>query len=516
MNAPTDLTMHTLWDDILKVLKRRKRFVLLVAALITAVVYVGLSFKGDRYEATAGLLVKVGRAYGDVPLTVEKGTVFSDGVNKEEINTYISLLRSRPLLEATVDTVTVERFFQQPPPPESLLRRIKYHAKQVARWGKAQLKWALIKLGLKADLEDRELAVILLEKSLNVEHEKDTNVIHLSLRLADPILAQETLEVLIDLYMEKHIEVVQTESGEEAFQSQVAADRTKLETLRAEQVELRKRLDVGDLAEKQVQLARQIATLEDTLRDTARQKESLSASLVDITAQLDTLEEQVLASVTIEPSPALEKMKERLSELRIERAGATAKFQPGSNQLLMLDEEIAGIQARILQEERTEEGDRVMARNPLLDVLQTRLSGVAVDLKSLQAVEKTATDQRKALSGELEKLNQAEADLATLALETKVAENRFLASSARLEEAREQAMLNANRVANISVFSPPAFSWKPVAPRRLLIMIGAVVGGFAIGFGLALFLEWQSEVVHEGSDFKDLPDVPFLGSMKTE
>lgn len=516
MSAPTDLTMHSLWDDILKVLKRRKRFVLLVAALITVVVYVGLSFKGDRYEAKADLLVKVGRAYGDVPLTVEKGTVFSDGVNKEEINTYISLLRSRPLLKATVDRVSVERFFRQPPPPESFLKRIKYHAKQVARWGKSQLKFVLIKIGLKPDLEDRELAVILLEKSLAVEHEKDTNVINLSLRLGDPILAQEVLEVLIELYMEKHIAVVQTESTEEAFKSQVLTDRTRLEALRAEQLELRKRLDIGDLDEKQIQLARQIGALEDTLRDTARQKESLRASLIDITSQLDTLEEQVLASVTIEPSPALQKMKNRLSELRIERAGATAKFQAGSNQLLMLDEEIADIQTRILLEQRTEEGDRVMARNPLLDVLQTRLSNVAVDLKSLQAGEKTATTQRAALSEELSRLNQAEADLATLELETKVAENRFLASSARLEEARSQTMLNANRIANISVFSPPAFSWKPVAPRRLLIMVGAVVGGFAIGFGLALFLEWQSEVLHEASDFKDLPDVPFLGSIRTE
>jgi len=505
--------MHSLWDDLLKVVLRRKRLVLAVVLLTTLVAYIGLAFKGDKYEASASLLVKLGRANADVPLTVEKGTVFRDGVKKEEINTYISLLHSRAMLEATVDKISVERFYQQPDPPESLLGQIKYRLKQVARWGKEQIQNGLILIGLKPDLDDRELAVIFLEKSLLVEHEKDTNVIHLSLGMADPFLARETLETLIDIYLRKHIEVVQKEDSADAFSAQVEADREKLGQLRASLLELRKNLDIGDIKEQQLQLARQIASLDDSIRESRRQIQHLNASRDGIMTQLDLTQDQVLSSVTIKPSPAMLKLKARLSELRIERTTASARFQPGSNELLMLDEEITGIQAAILREGLNEEGDRIMARNPLVEVLESRLAGIGLDLQGLSASVAAGDEQRKSLSERLLKLNEAEATLDVLELETRVADNRFLASSSRLEEARAQALMNRSNIANISYYSPASFSWKPVAPRRIMIMIGAIVGGLGIGLGLALFLEWQSEVLHDEKDFKSLGDVRVLGSM---
>lgn len=515
MNLRTDLSMHTLWDDILKVFLRRKRLVLATAAILSVLVYLGLSFVGDKYEARASLLVTLGLANAEVPLTVEKGTVHSDGVNKEEINSYISLLRSRPMLAATIDRLGVERLLEQPPPPPGLLARAKHELKQLARWGKNQLNWLLVKAGLRADLDDRELLILLFERHLVVENEKDTHVITLSLRMADPYLASEILQILIDIYLERHVAVVQQgRIAVDAIADQVAEDRSDLAALREATLALRKELNIGNLEEQRAQLVRQVGLLDDSIRQAERQRDRLAAERTALTVQIDEQDEQRLSSVTLTPSSDSKMARERLAELNLQRAQGAARFVDGSIELQMIDDEINDIRRQHARTLSMEEGARVMERNPVLDVLETRLASVRLDLQSIETELRTSLRQRDSLAEDLQTLNEAENKLRTLELETSVAENRFVKSATRSEEAKAQGILNSRRVANISILSEPSFSWKPVAPRRLLVMLGGILGGLALGFGLALFLEWQSQVIHDEEGLKQIAGNRFLGSMK--
>src|SRR5436189_6424117 len=110
MNQTQDLTVHSLWEDLLAVVRRRKKLIAITTVSAAVAVYVGLLFVGDKYEAEASFLVLLGRENTELPLTVERGTVHSDGVKKEEVNSYIALINSPTVIAAAVDSVGLDRF----------------------------------------------------------------------------------------------------------------------------------------------------------------------------------------------------------------------------------------------------------------------------------------------------------------------------------------------------------------------------------------------------------------------
>ena len=79
-----------------------------------------------------------------------------------------------------------------------------------------------------------------------------------------------------------------------------------------------------------------------------------------------------------------------------------------------------------------------------------------------------------------------------------------------------QGIMDHARVANVSVLSPPAYSEKPAAPKRLLIMVLAVMAGLCGGLGLALFVEWQSDVIYDERDLERISPRLHLGSLNSE
>lgn len=509
--------MHTLWEDLLNVLLRRKRLVLLITASLVFLAYIGLSFMGDRYEARSSLLVKLGRENTEVPVSVEKGGVFSNGVNKEEINSYISLIRSRHLIEKTIDTIGMERFTRQPERPKSFLKLIKYHAKEVAKWGKKQLDNGLITIGLKPKLEERELLILLLEKSLTVEREKETNVINLSLKLADPFLASDVLDALTKLYITEHIRIHQHNTMIiTAFDEQTSDYQNALKKLSEKELELKRNLAIGNIEDQQRRLAAHISNLDDEVMKSQRDAKQFESELTSTQNRLAKTKEQILSSTKIQPSAELSKMRDRLAELRIKRAESAAKYQPNSPTLIMLDDEIRRITTWINQDGTPEEAEKIMQRNPIRGLLESRMVDLKLRLSSVKTVLETSTEQRRDLVTKLQALNLAENELQAIQLQQEVIKKRFLNNASRREEAKVQQLLNQFKIANVSVLNPPSFSWKPVSPKRLLIMLGSVIGGLALGMGLALFIEWTSDLLYDEKDFKYVEGTTFLGLMKIQ
>ena len=99
------------------------------------------------------------------------------------------MLSSRSVIEAAVDHLGYEAFRYELAPPETFLQSIKYYVKRSVRWAKAQLQSFLIAINLKRELTDREKIILSVENALNVEREKDSDVINVTLRFPDPNLA---------------------------------------------------------------------------------------------------------------------------------------------------------------------------------------------------------------------------------------------------------------------------------------------------------------------------------------
>jgi polysaccharide biosynthesis protein PslE len=513
MNPEGELTLHSLWDDLSAVLSRRKAQVLLVAVTVTVGVYVGLLFVSDQFEAQASLLVKIGRENAEVPLTVAKGSVFPNGVRKEEINSYVVLLSSRPLVEETVQEVGLERFRAQPPFPKNLLGQIKYGLKKAFRWTKEQLDELQILLALKRRLSPDELAYLALERNLKVEREKDADVIRLRLRLPDATLARDVLQVLTRRYLSRHIQVVRGDpSVLSLFEQQAQSYGDSLLALRARGSQLKSTLGVSSATEQKLQQLDMLKAAELGRQDAERERAKTQAEVQALLQRRTALDELQLSGKSLTPTASRRVLQQSLAEFQLERTLALSKYLPNSDPVKKAESKIATIESALENSPWEEENMRTLARNPILTLIETRLVEDEIKAQGLDAVLEKTDLQIDSIKSELKRLDEAEAELQKIQLELNVAESRFLANASRREEARGEELLNRSQFANVALLSPAAFSERPVAPKRLLIMLLGMLAGILTGISLALLLEWCGEVIYTARDLDRIAPGTWLGS----
>lgn len=502
---------HFRWADVVTLLRRGWPTALLVALAVTAGTYGYLMYLTNQYEANARLLVKLGRENAEVPLTVEKGGLYTTGVQKEEINSYIRLMSSRVLVADTVDAVGVERFDFRAPPPETLFGAIKYAVKQVARGAKELAIDALVLVGLKTELSERDKIIKTVQRFLDVSHERDSHVISVSLRLPDPQLAQDTIATLIDLYIERHIDLRKNADVGRVFEAQSNTYRQELAALQDRITALKVERGLSSAAEQRAAMVGRLSELEisqDTMQRRLRQLDR-EADAVD--AQLRGMAATSVAAEDFLPNPSRQRVEERLIELRIERADLINRYSADAEPIAVIDAEI-----RELERLRGQQPERLSAETTVMPDdqyarLQIRRRENAIERAGLAAALEENAALIEQIRDELDHLAEGEAQLAMLEVERKVMEQKFFTNVTRREEARINEALDLQRVANVAVLTPPTVSPEPVAPKRLFIMGIGVFAGLVAGAGLALVREWISDVVHGPEDLDGLDWIEVLG-----
>lgn len=513
MNSSDTLTIHTLWEDILTVLKRRKRLVWITALATALSVYVGLLFVSDQYDADASLLVTIGRENSEVPLTVERGTVFTDGVKKEEVVSYIAMLTSPPVISAAIEEVGMDRFKRQPDNPKNIIAWVKSKAKAVVRAGKEAMNELLIRIALRPRLSEQAKVRMLVEKNLKAYREKDSSVITLSLRLTDPVLAKDVLKAVINQYLQRHSKIVRHgDTLVQMFDDQAQSYGKKLAVLREDSANLKHELGVSSVAEQKAHLLEMVKSAKLGKQENERELARLNAEQQAITKRRPQLEEQLVGTIVVSPSVSQTRARDLLAELNLKRAQAIAKYDAKAEPLLRIEQEIAEIQALTNAVAAEDNGPKTLMRNPVLSQLDLQQEENQVRIAALQAAVKASDSQVEQLTEDLRKMDSAETELQKLQLEINVAEARYVAIASKREEARTQQIMDQQRLANVSVLSEPTYTEKPAAPKRLLIMGLGIVAGIMVGIGLGLFLEWQSDLIYDSRDLERIASGTYLGT----
>lgn len=272
--------------ELLRMLRRGAKTAIVIWVAMVLGCYAAVMYLTEQYEAEAKLLVQLGRENAEVPLSVEKGGIYATGVQKEEINSYINLMTSLSLIEATVDAVGIERFEFTAPAPETLLETIKYHAKAAIRSVKEGAREVVYLLGLKKRLTDRQAAVKLVQKSLSASRERDSNVIALRLSLPDGELARETLETLIGLYLARHVELNSDGEVGQVFQAQTDAYREELQALQDRMAEVRADWSITSVPEQRAALIARLEELETATTSRLRDINRIEAEEAAIREEL--------------------------------------------------------------------------------------------------------------------------------------------------------------------------------------------------------------------------------------
>lgn len=474
-----------LLNDLGRALSYHLWLILAVAVGTVLCAYASFQFISDEYVSSARLLVKLGRENVELPVTVEKGGLLSTGVRKEEINSEIQLIGSRPLIEATVDQLGVKAFKLEAAPPRTWFQRAKAQVRSWVRALREQVREGLILLNLRQRLNDREEAILLVQKTLQVEREKDSDVISVSVRLPSDLLAMQVVDTLVQLYLDRRVEVRRERGISEFFEEQLGALRGQLGALDAGKQRLRDRGKISGINEERGLLLGRVQSIYAQIANDERELRLLAPTrgLAPSLALPSALAASAAALLPLSSFPNVEQLRSRVTELRLRRTDLLQKFTEGAEPLVRVDREVAQIEATLRQ------------------AIQAKL----VEHKAVAS----AIEQR------LLALNAGEVGLEVIERDRGIAQQNYLSYAKRREEARISEAMDLRRVSNIAVLAKADKPIEPVAPRKLLIMGLAFPFGLLAGFGIALLLEYLNQTIRDERDLRSGDRALFLGLLRT-
>ncbi|MCX8012587.1 MAG: hypothetical protein N3A64_05500, partial [Desulfobacterota bacterium] len=262
---------------------------------IATVIIVNLvSFFSPRiYRSEAEFLIKIGRESGPALESAVAPNQFVDvtAQRENELNSEISILNNREVMEKVVDGIGVE----------SILTG---YAKETGGQGLGQtllsIPWKLVSLPLEGisrlisffDSEDvrklkqREKAIHNLYQNFKAEIIKKSNSIKVSYEAKSPGMAQKVLSKIIENYLDKHILVHRTEGSYRFFIDQKNRLYQTLLKTGKELRDLKNQTQVGSLEEQRSLLMKRIGFLK-------RELESTNAEIAVSDAMVNTMEQEI-------------------------------------------------------------------------------------------------------------------------------------------------------------------------------------------------------------------------------
>jgi polysaccharide biosynthesis protein PslE len=223
MNALQDNTELPIRYFLHTLCKRKKLIVTLFLSTVTIVV-ISTFLSTPVYEATAQILVKVGRENLFTPPAtlseeVSEPKFFSDN-QEAQTNSEVEILKSRILAKNIITSVGVKNIY-----PKIVSNKHKFN------------------MGIFPDTVTSEMAssaaidkaVALLQKNLHIESIKKTNVIQLTFLHNDRDIASKVLDTLLSKYMVLHLQIHRNSQSSKYFDDRL---KTQLDELQQAQEKL--------------------------------------------------------------------------------------------------------------------------------------------------------------------------------------------------------------------------------------------------------------------------------------
>ena len=389
------------------------------AVLLAAGIYT--AFATPLYESTSLLLVKFGREYVYQDDVGSGGDKVMPRGRETLINSEIQILRSAAVVQSVVEAMGVATLYpklaENPPPGQPL----------------------------------ESVAAARFLSNLQVLAVENADVIQVSLRNTDPQVTARAVNLLIDVFKEKHLEAFGEPQATAFLEEQSTKAAEELKTAEDALLAFQAEHPQFSLKDKDVLLLNERAQIQTALHD---------------------LENQIVAARqrSLTDASAVPGAEEQLLRLRLEERQLLNTHNDDSRQVENVRREIALVEDFLKKEQSGasgRQGEEMALLNARKKPLEERLAAVESDLRSLPALS--------------QRFRELERDV-------EAKEGSYQRITQRLEKARTSAEMDKQKIANISVIQPAYAPLEPVSPRPMLNLMAALIlgGGLAVGTALAV------------------------------
>jgi uncharacterized protein involved in exopolysaccharide biosynthesis len=443
--------------NAIRILRKHRRGSLAIFVGILLLVMVAVQLAPKTYRSEAKLFVRVGRESVTLDPTATTGQMISVYESREnEINSVIDVLQSRVILESIAEQLQADLGSEE--------------TNSGAVGGPLQ----------------RDRMIRALEQSIEVIHSKKSNVITVTTKANSPEMAQRILKEMLAAFREQHLRINRTHGSFEFFQDQKHQIEEKLNGARSQLSEAKNSYGLVTVEGQRKSLEEQILTLEKALMENDRERLATKAEL----AAIDEMKSQIPGEIQVQKvtgffNDAKEQTREQLHQLELEYQKLSAKYTDQQSQVRAVKAKIQAAKA-ILASEGPGSAQQTQARNPAYQQIELARVEKVARIESLEAKQRVLNQQRAALKESLNELNQSEIHLAGLEQEIKLHEESFKTYSEKLEQARIDQELEADRISNVNIVQPASLMLQPVSPKKsVMLFLGFIVAlmtGLGYGF----------------------------------
>ncbi len=451
--------------DLLTVLFKHKWKIVATFMASVVTITIATSMLPLIYQATSTLLVKFGRENIYRSEVGEAGSWISLS-HEEMVNSEIQVLTSRDLIERVVKTMG----------PEVLYPRMAGDLRDQGRSGESLVS----------------SAVGIFRKSLSVDGVKKSNVIQASFEHESPMIASQAVNLLVDLFKEKHLQV-HSDPKSPFLEQQLAAHEKSLKESEDELERYRQEYQTFSLEEQKTLLLQQRTNFDTVMKNTRNQVVELKQKLDTLRSQMQKVPENIPLATVTDRHAIVDAVKNTLLNLQLREQDLLMKYKSDNPMLVKVREEIALVKEYLKKQEEDRKKVQTTGKNVVHQELEKELIKTQAELKAQESKASELSIQVSQLDHELQALDLREKELQRLLREREMNEKNYKTYREKVEEARILDDMNLRKMANVSVIQEAAVPLDPIRPRKNLYIMFSLIFGVIGGLGVALFSEILSQ-----------------------
>ncbi len=347
-----------------------------------------------------------------------------------------------------------------------------------------------------ARLHDETIARV--AKKLNVEREKNTNILNISYLDPDPRLAANIVDKVVTEYIEQRPALDRDDRAYQFFDEQINEIKSRIDDMERKQMHYKRQEHVL-LPDQQSQI------LFSSLSDFDSELTQVRSKRISKEAKLKIIREQIasgkdIAIPTTETSEStsrheyLNELKKTLLKLELRKATLEKKYTAKHPDLVNVVSDIRETKQSLEKE--------------VNEIIQAEEASI----KALMAQEQALVGSMNQVVNSVKHLSQQEYELGKLSIG--IDDMRMVYSM--LLRQREEARISASKkeyLVQVRLLEPALVPYAPAKPNKpLFITLGFVLGIF-VSFGFAFFLEYFDHSVNTVEDAHHCLGLPILAAI---
>lgn len=466
------MKVQTTGRILLYSLCRRADLIIFINIAILVTILVGSWLWPPVYQASSSVAI-LGRSYPDLMTATGRGPAGANVMlsSKDELNTEIEIIRSRPVMERVVKDLKLET--PKMVAEEGVAGSIRSVLRAVTGWVRGLGR----EIGLSRKLTPEEVfesAINNLQGNLITDPASDSQIIWIRYRHRDPVLASKIVNKVAEEYQHQHLSININRAESSFYAEQIEKVEKELKGLQGQLLTLKQGSGIVSFSEQSKSLLKKMETYDTGM--TNLQKEIIRIrSKVDKIQNLRKSRPSLLIPLPdMAQDPQLADLENKLVNLQFGLKTTLQRYTPESRPAQTAREQIGQVQSQI--------------RNQVDILLERELA----KLRELQAEEQAISQTVKGLKDELGQLPTTEMGLSNLEREIDTKQGIM---SILLKKYQDSLLAKSadQRLENAKILSLAAVPLQPIFPRVGLNLALGLILSLVASISTAFFLEYWDD-----------------------